>query len=233
MTVQRLTARACALGTLLAGLMLALTATPAWAHTELVAADPAEGATVSAAVSTVTLTFSEPVSQQQTTIDVIGADGTNYSTGSPRSVDAKVSQDVRPLPTGAIRVLWKTVASDGDPVQGEFSFANAFVAPTTNPPTTNPPTTAAPSTAAGTTPAATGSSAAASGDGGGGGALPWILAGLVVVIAVIAGVVYLRRGRSSGPRSGPPSGPSSGPPSGPPPGPSSGPSGPSSGGSAG
>jgi methionine-rich copper-binding protein CopC len=181
MTVRRLTATT---AVALAGLLVILTSTPAWAHTELVATDPAEGATVSAAVSTVTLTFAEPVSQQQTSIDVIGPDGTNFSTGTPRSVDAKVSQDVKPLPTGAIRVLWKTVAADGDPEQGEFSFANAFTAPTPAPTTT----TATPTPAA--TPSA--SAAAAPADEGRG-ALPWILAGAVVVIAAIAGVVYFRR----------------------------------------
>jgi copper resistance protein C len=191
MTARRL-ALSTALSTVLAGLMVVLTTTAAWAHTELIAADPAENATVSTAVSTVTLTFTEPVSQQRTTIDVVGPDGTNYSTGTPRSIDAKVQQDVRPLPAGAIRVRWKTVSSDGDPVQGEFGFANAFVAPTPTPLPTPLATTASATSAAN---AVTSAAAPGSGDGGGS-ALPWIIAGAVIVIAGIAGVVALRRRRA-------------------------------------
>jgi methionine-rich copper-binding protein CopC len=194
MTARRLTLTT-ALSTVLAGLMVALTTTTAWAHTELIAADPAENATVTTAVSTVTLTFSEPVSQQQTTIEVVGPDGTNYSTGAPRSVDAKVSQDVKPLPTGAIRVRWKTVAADGDPVQGEFGFANAFVAPTPTPAAPAPAATTTAPSEGNATSTFTSDAAPPSGDGGGS-ALPWIIAGAVIVIAGVAGAVYFRRRRA-------------------------------------
>src|SRR5258706_14317873 len=98
--------------------VVAVPASPAWAHAKLQRTSPASGATVTEAITTITLTFNEMVKQQQTTVTVTGPDGISYSDGSARSVDKSVLQAVKPLPAGAIHVVWKTVSPDGDPIQG-------------------------------------------------------------------------------------------------------------------
>jgi copper resistance protein C len=172
-----------------ATIAVATLGSPAWAHTELTASDPAEGSTVTSATTTLTLTFSEPVSAQDTTVAVLGPDGASLSTGAVRTDGNKALQDVRALPVGAIRVQWRTVSLDGDPVRGEFGFTNAYVAPTPTQPATTP--APAPATAS----AVTASPAAAGGVTGG---VPgWLVAvaALVVVAAAGAGLMYWRHAR--------------------------------------
>lgn len=188
-----LLSRAAGLGILVVLLAVVVPAAPAWAHAKLVSTDPATGATVAAPVATITLTFNEPVKQQFTTVVVTGADGASYSDGPARSVDKQVLQTVKPLPSGAIRVTWKTVSPDGDPIQGTFSFTNAAPAPT------SAAASPSPSAAATTSPAPAGTSSTpeartASNDEGPGG-LVWLLVAAVIVLALLAGGAYWFRSR--------------------------------------
>ena len=104
-------------------------AAPAWAHAALTATAPAPGASVGEPVEAVTLTFTDPVKQQFTTVIVSAAPAgggvTSFSEGAARAVDAQVIQKVRPLPAGLVRVAWRTVALDGHPLEGAFSFTVA------------------------------------------------------------------------------------------------------------
>src|SRR4051812_21697579 len=99
-----------------------LFATPAWAHAKLLRTTPAADGTAAEPFTAVTLTFNEPVRQSATTVTVADADGGSHSDGGARVVDSDVIQAVRTLPAGPVRVSWKTVSADGDPIQGTFAF---------------------------------------------------------------------------------------------------------------
>ncbi|WP_426513915.1 copper resistance CopC family protein [Dactylosporangium sp. McL0621] len=103
-------------------LLLLAPAAPAFAHSRLVASDPADGAAVRAPLSAVALTFSDGVKQQFSTVVVTGPDGASYVDGSARVADRTLTQPLRPLPNGAVRVTWRTVSADGHPIEGQFSF---------------------------------------------------------------------------------------------------------------
>ncbi|HTJ33892.1 MAG TPA: copper resistance CopC family protein [Dactylosporangium sp.] len=192
------TIRAALAATAATMLVVLLPAQPAWAHARLLSTSPAEGASVTTPVTAVVLTFNEPVKQQFSTIVVTGADGVSHSQGSPRSVDATLSQTVGALPSGPVRVAWRTVSSDGHPIEGQYTFTNAAV-------TSTPPPSAAPSpspTTAATTAqqaAATESQAAGapvSNQQGSSTAVWWIVGAVVVLLAVAGGWVWSRRRRA-------------------------------------
>ncbi|WP_433089042.1 copper resistance CopC family protein [Dactylosporangium sp. CA-052675] len=186
-----------------AALVLLAPATPAFAHSRLVASDPADGAAVRTPPNAVALTFSDGVQQQFSTVVVTGADGASYVDGAPRVTDRTLTQPLRPLPNGAVRVAWRTVSADGHPIEGQFSFTvSGSGAPAGS---GVPAATATPSTppAAAATPSATPS--AAPDAAGGSGATPWIVGG-GVVIALLAGAVFAgsRRRRRRRQRAGTP-----------------------------
>ncbi|MFC5004843.1 copper resistance protein CopC [Dactylosporangium cerinum] len=173
-------------------LVMLLPAQPAWAHAKLVKTDPAGGATVSAPLTAVVFTFNEMVKQQFSTVVVTGPDGVSYSDGTPKSVDKTLTQPVKPLPAGAITVVWRTVSGDGHPLEGQFTFTNAAPAPTSAAPSSAAPATSAapmvPSAAAPTV--ATDRTGDSSDDSG----LLWVVLGAVAVVLVLArGAVWWRR----------------------------------------
>jgi methionine-rich copper-binding protein CopC len=170
---------------------------PAWAHAALLRTTPATNTTVTEPVTTVTLTFNEPVKQQPTIVTVATSDGTSHSDGAARVADTTVTQAVRPLPAGAVRVTWRTVSADGDPIQGEFSFT---VAPAAAPATTAPaPTSPGPSPAQPSGPVAVAaSSTAVAGQETTGSSLPWVLGIAAAVLLLGLGAVALLRRRRSG-----------------------------------
>jgi len=183
------------LAALAAVLVVAFPAAPAWAHAKLVSTDPAANATVATAVTTITLTFNEPVKQQFTTVVVTGADGVSYSDGSARSVDKQVLQAVKPLPSGAVKVTWKSVSPDGDPIQGSFAFTNAAAPPTSAAASPSP----AAATSAAPVPVPTSAAPAveqASDEQDSGSAIGWLIAGAVVVIVLAAAGFWLRSRRA-------------------------------------
>ncbi|WP_238006362.1 copper resistance protein CopC [Dactylosporangium sp. AC04546] len=192
MTVRATLAAAAA-----AALVLLVPAQPAWAHAKLLKSDPADGATVTAPVAAVTFTFNEMVKQQFSTVVVTGVDGASYSDGAPKSVDKTLTQPVKALPAGVVRVAWRTVSVDGHPIEGQFTFTNAAAAPTTAAPSSPPQATTEPASAPSSA-AATVAADPASDDGGAGGLL-WAVVGAVVVVLVLAGGVvwWRRRGTSA------------------------------------
>lgn len=103
----------------------AFPARPAWAHAHLLRTEPAAGSVVDQPVSAVTLVFNEPVRERFSTVLVTAADGTPHSDGAVRAVDATLVQAVTALPAGPVRVSWRMVSVDGDPVTGQFTFTNA------------------------------------------------------------------------------------------------------------
>ncbi|MET7401918.1 copper resistance CopC family protein [Dactylosporangium sp. NPDC005572] len=183
---------------LLVATLLGATATlglaaPASAHSTLVRSDPAKGATVTAPVATVTLTFNEMVKQSRTTVTVTGPDGASYSDGAARVVDKNVLQAVRALPPGAITVAWSTVSADGDAISGTFAFTNAAPAPSLSPSPSPSPSAPASPTAAPTSAAAP---VPTSADGSG--AAAWWIAGAAVLVVLLGGGFFWSRRRRTG-----------------------------------
>ncbi len=112
-------------GVLLAGVLAALSvAAPASAHAALTASDPAEGATVSADLDRVTLTFTEA--------PLAGLDARTPHRGPRRRRDGRVHRDVDvsgtamskavTLSAGPHTVLWRYVSPDGHPIDGQVAF---------------------------------------------------------------------------------------------------------------
>lgn len=124
----------------------------ALAHTTLIGSDPADGAVLTAAPTTVTLTFDDPPADFEPVLTVTGPDGVTYQSGSPTVDGTRLSNAVNALPVaGTYTVAYRVVSDDGHPVEGTLSFTLAAQAIAPAP---------APATSTGTSPAAGSSTAA-------------------------------------------------------------------------
>ncbi|HWO63812.1 MAG TPA: copper resistance CopC family protein [Umezawaea sp.] len=150
---------------LLTGLALAATATPAFAHAELIGSDPAAGASLPAAPTRIVLTFSEPVGLAATPVTVTGPDGSTWKVGQVTAEGAVITAPVEATgPAGEYVVDYRAVSDDGDEIGDKIRFTLAApatpptssVAPTTTTTTAAPTSTSAPAPAAQGTPAADG-----------------------------------------------------------------------------
>jgi copper transport protein len=100
-------------------------ASPAAAHAELIATDPAEGAVLPEAPATVTLTFNESVRLTSQEITVYDADGQAVdseatSSGTEVRVDLPGAAD---LGRGTYVVGWYVLSADGHPISGALTFS--------------------------------------------------------------------------------------------------------------
>lgn len=167
---------------LLAGLALTATATPAVAHTKLIASTPAEGATVPVAPNQLQLTFDGAVQAGMSTVAVTGPDGTQWTVGQPTVTGTVLTVPVQPAgPAGQYTISYRILSGDGHPVAGTVRFT------LTDP--VNGSTAEQPSGP----PAA--QRAATTNEGGGVPAWTWAVAALVLL--GIGLVMALRMGRSS------------------------------------
>lgn len=95
----------------------------AFAHAQLLASDPAEGAVLEQAPTTASLSFNEPVQLVSSGIQLFS------SSGSPTALDASIVDNdvVITLPTdladGRYALSYRVVSSDGHPISGAVSFA--------------------------------------------------------------------------------------------------------------
>jgi copper transport protein len=121
-TLSRLLKRGLVCAALAAVLGL-LVASPASAHAELVATDPANGAQLAEAPDEITMTFTESVNLLEDGMRLIDSVGATVPTSEP-VVDGHTITWAMPrrLPDGSYTVTWKLVSSDGHPVAGAFSF---------------------------------------------------------------------------------------------------------------
>ena len=181
-----------------AAVLGALTAAPAWAHTRLVSSVPAEGQPA-VAPDEVVLVFSEPVQVGLSALSVRGPDGEEQVDGSPTAGadEASVSQALRaPLPPGTWTVAYRVLAADGHPVTGSFEVTTVAPAGTTAPSAAAAPSGPSPApTPAETTGAL--SPAADERDAGGLPLLPLAVGGLVV--AGLGGLLVRRLGGTAPP----------------------------------
>lgn len=173
-------------------------ASPAAAHDELLSTLPADGASVAAAPTEVSLTFGEEAQRLGTAVVVTDAAGKRLGDG-PVVVDGPtVTQAITsPTAAGVVRVSYRVVSADGHPVTGTVSFtvtsaptASETAASTTPTTPTTPRTPTTPTTDPGL-----GSPVAEEPSSGGGTALPRVLGGLAVLALGGAAVAATRGGR--------------------------------------
>jgi copper transport protein len=111
---------------LLAGitfLLLLVGAGPAWAHATLEGTDPTDGTLLATAPSTVTLTFSEPITVDDGGVRLLTPAGTELPS-TVTTVDNKVViTPTTALGTGTVIVSWQVISADSHPVSGGFTFA--------------------------------------------------------------------------------------------------------------
>ncbi|GAA2700503.1 hypothetical protein Apa02nite_089000 [Actinoplanes palleronii] len=99
---------------------------PAWAHAQLVAADPAKEATLTAAPASVTLRFSERLNPDYTTIVVSDAARQPVPAAAPTIDGASATITIgQTLGNGAYLVAYRVVSADGHTVQGSYPFTLA------------------------------------------------------------------------------------------------------------
>lgn len=197
---------------------------PALAHTTLIGSDPADGAVLTAAPTTVTLTFDDPLADFEPVLTVTGPDGVTYQSGSPTVDGTRLSNAVNALPVaGTYTVAYRVVSDDGHPVEGTLSFTLAAqaIAPAPAPATSTGLSPAAgsstaagattPSSAATSTVSSTAASAVSSTAGTtstdsvapagnsstGWSAWQWLLVVLFVALAFLATLVVRRRMEAS------------------------------------
>lgn len=190
---------------LLAGLTLLLSAGPAAAHAALLSTTPKDGATVSAPLHELRLTFDEPVQEHFDKVAVAGPSGQAVAVGTLRFDGPSVIAPLGELPTaGRYTVAYRMVSDDGHVVSGSFTFtaAGSAVGPASATPlaVAGGGDTGAGGASGGSTPAATASSGAtagasdASGSGSSStGAVAVIIAAALVAAVVVAAAVHLRR----------------------------------------
>jgi len=115
-------------GLALAAALLLVLPRVAAAHADLVSSTPADGAAIAltAAPTTLTLTFNEEVAKDVTTVQVTGPDGASAASG-PATIsfdDPKVvTVGLNTLTSGKYSVKWHAVTSDDNgQTDGSFSF---------------------------------------------------------------------------------------------------------------
>ncbi|MFY1670387.1 copper resistance CopC family protein [Plantactinospora sp. WMMB334] len=168
-----------------------LVARPAAAHAQLLSSDPRADSTVTTQLTEITLTFSELVRGDFSTVVVTGPDGSRHEAGEPRAADKQVHLPVSPLRSGGYRVAYRVVSADGHPVQGQFRFTVAL--PPAEESTTAPGTARTSPPVA--DPAESTSVAVADENAGSGTGLWWAGAAGLGAVLVAAGLIVVRRRR--------------------------------------
>jgi methionine-rich copper-binding protein CopC len=188
------TLRASAVGVVAAVLAALVSPGVAAAHNSLISSNPKNGATVARPPAAVRLTFLARLDPATTKVTVTGPDGATAAAGAPTFTGKTVTVSLRAGAAGRYTVAYQVASSDGHPIKGTVRFTattgnapTATATPSTPTPSpTAPPTSPAPdATAPSLSPAA--------GEGTAGGTGWWWLAGLAVVLALLAGALAWRR----------------------------------------
>lgn len=114
------------IATVLALLLLSLTpASPASAHTEIDHTTPAAGSTVNAGAQNVSIVFTDKILNlaDSTEIVISNGDGQAVEVGCIEVKNTSISVDAFFPTAGVYEVTWRTVAEDGHPIDGIFSFS--------------------------------------------------------------------------------------------------------------
>ena len=114
-----------AIATLIAASVVALAATPVAAHASLLSSSPPDGAAVVTAPTKVELIFSEDVGAPSI-IAVTGPDGIPVVDGSTQTRNASAVQPLKSLTSaGLYKIAYRVVSADGHPVSGQLTFTYA------------------------------------------------------------------------------------------------------------
>jgi methionine-rich copper-binding protein CopC len=188
----------------LVAVVLALTATgllagPASAHAALISSDPADGATVDAPPTSITLTFDEALLADTETISINDENGNVVASqqATPDGHDVSVPWPAE-LVSGTYQVAYRVVSGDGHPVMGAITFSIASGGSSADPAPASPSPTAAatpPHTSASVsaTPTATPAESGSSGV-----AVALVILGSLAVLGIIVfvAVTMIRRRRT-------------------------------------
>lgn len=184
---------------LLAALLALAAASPALAHTGIVATEPVEGATLQRAPDEVRLRFAGPVEAEFSPLEVYDEAGERVDLDDARldpEDPTTVVAGLRPnLPPGTYEVRYRYTGEDGHTLNGSYNFSVSpeAVEETTAEETSAPPAASPEETtqSVAVDPASTGE------DSGGGLATILLLAGLgLVALSVVAMFVLRGRGGS-------------------------------------
>ncbi|MEO5853924.1 MAG: copper resistance CopC family protein [Nocardioides sp.] len=104
-------------------LLPALAPAPALAHTELVVTSPAADPPLSVAPMTVSLSFTDPVIGEVSSVSVRGPDGLDHVDGAPLVFGGNLQARLTGLDrAGTYQVDFRVVGVDGHPVSGSWDF---------------------------------------------------------------------------------------------------------------
>lgn len=97
---------------------------PAWSHTDVSSTTPKDGSTVEAGSNIVSVSFNDDILNLADSSEIVVVDSENRSLKVEcLKVEGKEIQAVVYFETaGEYRVTWRTVAEDGHPLTGKFSF---------------------------------------------------------------------------------------------------------------
>ncbi len=107
-------------------LMLSLTpVAPASAHTEIDHTTPAAGASVEAGVQNVSVVFTDKILNLADSTEIVISDaaGQAVEVSCVEVKNSSISADAFFPTAGDYEVTWRTVAEDGHPIDGTFSFS--------------------------------------------------------------------------------------------------------------
>jgi methionine-rich copper-binding protein CopC len=107
---------------LAAALAVGATATPAFAHANLIKSSPKDGTTVAEAPKTATLTFSEKLDAASTKVAVTNAHGDTIVEDKPAFHDDTMTVPLALPGPGRYTIGYHIVSRDGHPVEGEVTF---------------------------------------------------------------------------------------------------------------
>ncbi|WP_336715935.1 copper resistance CopC family protein [Arthrobacter sp. USHLN218] len=178
------------LAALLAAAVVLFPAAAAQAHDELAGHAPEQGETLDKMPDAVTLDFTGVPVALGSVVQVLDSSGTDWADGDVQILDKRVTQPVKDgAPAGGYTVNWRVVSSDSHPIEGTFGF------------TVGAGSTAGASTAPGAgtpQPLETGEANTVKEPGTevAGQSVPWsvvVMAGVLVVLAVVIGVMAKRR----------------------------------------
>src|SRR5258708_21963927 len=109
----------------LAGLILVLTATPAFAHAILQSTDPPMQGVSATSAAQLSLAFNENVEVSFGSIRLYTCTGKRITTGAPGHSEATGHTIVASIPklsNGVYLVSWRVISADSHPVNGTYPF---------------------------------------------------------------------------------------------------------------
>jgi methionine-rich copper-binding protein CopC len=110
---------------ILAGAMFCAGVPPACAHAFLDRADPAVGATLTVAPTSVTITFTEGLEPDFSSLTVEDESGQRVDLGDAHAAPdnpMRFSVGLKPLKPGSYKVLWRATSVDTHRTNGSYSF---------------------------------------------------------------------------------------------------------------